>query len=258
MPIRVTCNKCHTRFNVSEKFAGKEGPCPKCKTKIRVPDKTEEVVIAAPKASGPVDSTGKAILSPLRRKETTISRVQLTLIAVSIIGFLAIAFVMRILIPDKAEFPMWLLGLSAFLIAPPLVYVAYAFLREQELDSFMGNELWARVLICSAVYALTWIAMPLAAFAFNDSYEVGSYVIAGVAMLGIGGVTGMLCLDLDYFLGSVHYGLYLGICLLGRWLAGVGFLPINEPKATMVPVGVSDLNIQQWLESLSACISLFF
>ena len=64
---------------------------------------------------------------------------------------------------------MWLLGLSAFLIAPPLVYVAYAFLREQELDSFMGNELWARVLICSAVYALTWIAMPLAAFALNDS-----------------------------------------------------------------------------------------
>lgn len=252
MPIRVTCNKCHTRFNVSEKFAGKEGPCPKCKTKIRVPDASEEVVIAAPKMSGPVDSKGQAVLKPLSRKETKISRIQLTLIAASMIGFLAIAFVMRIMIPEKADFPDWLLAISAFLVAPPLVYVAYAFLREQDLDGFVGNELWARVMICSAVYALTWIAMPLAAFAFNDSYEVGSFVIAGVAMLGIGGVTGMLSFDFDYFMGSVHYGLYMATCLLGRWLAGVGMLPTNAPKSNLVPVGVSELNLEQWLETLMA------
>ena len=121
MPIRVTCSKCHTRFNVSDKFAGKEGPCPKCKTKIRVPDKTEEVVIAAPKTSTPLDSKGESVLKPLRRKETKISTVQLTLIAVSIIGFFAIAFVMRLMIPDKTDFPTWLIGLSAILVAPPLV-----------------------------------------------------------------------------------------------------------------------------------------
>jgi hypothetical protein len=258
MPIRVTCSKCHTRFNVSDKFAGKEGPCPKCKTKIQVPDKSEEVVIAAPKTGAPVDSKGQSVLKPVRRKETKISTVQLTLIAVSIIAFLAIAFVMQLLITDKTRFPSWLLGLSAFVVAPPLVYVAYAFLREQELDAYLGNELWARVLICSAVYALTWVAMPLAAFAFNDSYEVGSYVLAGVAMLGIGGVTGMLCFDSDYFIGSVHYGLYMGICLLGRWLAGVGLLPTNPPKSNLVPGGVSGMNIEHWLESLTACVALFF
>jgi hypothetical protein len=89
--------------------------------------------------------------------------------------------------------------------------------------------------------------MPLAAFAFNDSYEVGSYVIAGAAMLVIGGVTGMLCLDLDYFMGSVHFGLYMGICLLGRWLAGVGVLPIS-PEKKLVPTTVSELNLDSWLE----------
>ena len=98
MAIRVTCKKCHTRFNVSEKFAGKEGPCPKCKSKIRIPDKSEEVVIAAPKETGPKDSTGRAILNPIKRKETILSGVQITLIAVSIIGFLAVAFLLRTMI----------------------------------------------------------------------------------------------------------------------------------------------------------------
>ena len=29
----------HTRFKVSDKFAGQEGPCPKCKAKIKIPAK---------------------------------------------------------------------------------------------------------------------------------------------------------------------------------------------------------------------------
>ena len=37
----------------------------------------------------------------------------------------------------------------------------------------------------------------------------------------------MFCLDLDYLMGSVHYGLYLGICLLGRAIAGLGWVPTN-------------------------------
>lgn len=258
MPIRVTCNKCHTRFNVSEKFAGKEGPCPKCKTKIRVPDAADEVVIAAPKTDGPVDSKGQSVVEPLSRKETTVSTVQLTLIIVSIIGFLAIAFVLQIMIPDKSKFPIWLMALSAFLIAPPLVYVAYAFLRDQELAPFDRNELWPRVFICSAVYAITWVAMPVAYYGFDNSYEIGSYVIAGVAMLGIGGVTGMFCFDLDYFMGSVHYGLYMGVCLIGRWLAGVGVLPVDVPKENAVTAGLSHLNVEPWMENLTACASLFF
>ena len=212
-------------------------------------------MIAAPKTSGPVDSTGRAVLKPLRRKETVLSKIQLTLIFVLIIGFLAISFVFQTLIPDRSEFPLWLMGVSAFLIAPPLVFVAYAFLRDQELDSFKKRELWARVLICSAVYAVTWIAMPLAAFAFNDSYEVGSYVIAGVAMLGIGGTTGMLCFDFDFLMGSVHYGLYMGICLLGRWLAGVGLLPTNLPNANRFPSVVFDLLGEQWLENIAASVA---
>jgi hypothetical protein len=255
MPIRVTCTKCHTRFNVSDKFAGKEGPCPKCKTKIRVPDQAEEVVIAAPKASGPLDSKGRPVLKPIRRKETILSGVQITLIIASIVGFLAAALVMRVMITDKADFPYWLLGLSAFAIAPALVYVAYAFLRNQELEPFRGQELWARVLICSAIYALAWMAMPLACFAFDDSYEIGSYVIAAVVMFGIGGVTGMFSLDLDYLMGTVHYGLYLGACLVGRWIALGEILPTNAPDENFIPPAAFHWHADQILNWLACCLS---
>ena len=241
MAIRVTCNKCHTRFNVSDKFAGQTGPCPKCKTPIKIPDKSEEVVIQAPKSDGPTDSQGRAIVDPIRRKETAISAVQLTIIGACVVGFLAIAFVCQSMV-KKEEFPMWLLAVAAFALAPPLVYGAYTFLRDQELDFFVGQELWARVLICSAIYALTWLAFPLAYFAFDDSYELGSYVIAGIAMLGVGGVTGMLSLDLDYFMGSVHYGLYMGVGLLGRYLAGLGTLPTNIIDKTIPVPGTTQIS----------------
>ena len=253
MSIRVTCTKCHTRFNVSDKFAGKEGPCPKCKTKIRVPDKTEEVVIAAPKAGGPLDSKGRPVLKPIKRKETILSGVQITMIAASIVGFLVAALVMRLMITDKADFSYWPLGLSAFAIAPALVYVAYAFLRDQELEPFRGQELWARVGICSVIYALTWLAMPLASFAFDDSYEIGSYVLAAIVMFGIGGITGMFCFDLDYVMGTVHYGLYLSTCLLGRWIALREALPTNIENENIVPAAVA-LHVEQVLQWLASCL----
>ena len=230
MPIRVTCTKCHTRFNVSEKFAGKEGPCPKCKTKIRVPDKSEEIVIEAPKGDGPIDSTGRAVLDPVKRKETNLSTVQWTLIIGSIVGFLAVALILRFSIEDVSQFPLWLIVVSAVVIGPPLIFVAYTFLRNQELDPYRGKQLRSRVAICALIYPITWLAMPLACFAFNDSYETGSYITAAIAMIGIGGFTSMFCFEFDFLMGAVHYGLYLGVCLFGRFLSGVGLLPVTPPK----------------------------
>lgn len=223
MPIRVTCSGCHTRFNVSEKFAGKEGPCPKCKKVIKIPALEEEVVIHAPE-TGPKDTAGRPILKPIERQETNLSSVQLTLIATSIIGFFVGALVLRIMVPDKSSFPLPILWLAAFLIAPPIVFGAYTFLRDQDLGSFVGKELWVRVLVCSAIYAALWFLMPIAKYAF-DGYEMGSWGSAIGGMIAIGAAASMLTLDLDYFMGIVHFGMYLGICLLGRLIVGIGTLP---------------------------------
>lgn len=225
MAIRVTCPGCHTRFNVSDKFAGKEGPCPKCKKRIKVPAKNEEVVIATPDV-GPKDSKGRSIVKPIKRAETQVSNVQWTIIGVCIVGFLLVSLMLRIMTGGDVEaVPIWLLAAASFLIAPPIVYVAYLMLRDTDLGTFDTAGLRNRVLICSAVYAALWLAMPLGYYAFDNEWELGSWLTATIPMLGIGAAAGMMVFDLEYLLGLVHYGLYLGVCLLGRWIAGIGVLP---------------------------------
>ena len=60
MPISVVCPSCKARFNVSEKFAGQKGPCPKCKQPIVIPAVQEEVKVHVPEQfqSGGKDSKG--------------------------------------------------------------------------------------------------------------------------------------------------------------------------------------------------------
>lgn len=248
MAIRVTCSKCHTRFNVSEKFAGKEGPCPKCKHKIKIPSKSEEVVIHEPEISGPKSITGEAVLNPIRRKEVKLTSVHITVIVSLIVLFLICALLFNLFFLDKHAFPQWLLWISSVVIAPPICLAGYFMLRDQELDGYVGRELLNRVLVCSAIYALLWFAMPLGKYAFSDSYETGSWILALILMAGGGAAAGMLCFDLDYLMGLVHYGLYLTLCLVGRLVAGIGLLPgwLGPPEAApaeattaMIQAGVS-------------------
>jgi hypothetical protein len=228
MPIRVTCTKCHARFNVSEKFAGKEGPCPKCKTKIRVPLPTEEVQISAPKSKGPTDTQGKAIIDPIMRKDTVLSTLQIVLLAVGIISFLVVALVMQFMIKDWNTTVGWaLLGVGALAVAAPIIFIAYAIFRDQEREGYSGSDLWRRVAICAVVYAVAWILLPVAAYAFNGQYEIGSYVLATVGMFAAGTVAAVACFEFEWLMGSVHYGLYFGIALLGRMLAGLPVLPVT-------------------------------
>ena len=236
MSIRVTCQKCHTRFNVSEKFAGKEGPCPKCKTKIRIPSKSEQVVVHEPEMSGPKTKTGESVLKPIRRKEMVLTGVHITMIICLIVLFLICALVFNFTFDDKHAFPSWVLWISAIVMGPPICLAGYFMLRNQELGGYVGKELWVRILICSAIYALLWIAMPIGKYAFSDSYESGSWILALVIMAGGGAAAGMLSFDIDYLMGLVHYGLYLGLCILGRFVAGIGILPgwLGKPELTPI------------------------
>ena len=148
--IRVTCPGCHTRFNVSEKFAGKEGPCPKCKKTITIPAKEEKVVIHE-QDKGPKDSSGKKLSKPIARAETNLSSVHLVLIIGCILLFFVVALMMRFMGLDKGSQNI-LLYVGALIVAIPAAYAAYTFLRNQDAGSFLGKELWARVGVCGLLY----------------------------------------------------------------------------------------------------------
>lgn len=258
MAIRVTCPSCHTRFDVSDKFAGKEGPCPKCKSKIRVPDMSEQVVIHAPQPAGPRDSKGGFLLKPIRRKETKLTGVQIALIVLSVVGFLLAALILRFTLSDDvSRFPTWLLVVAAVVVAPPLAFVGYHLLRDQELGAWSLSDLRGRIAICTVVYAALWFCLPLAKYAFDEQYNLGSWMIALIAMIGLGGIAGMYLFDLEYMLGVVHYGMYLLICLIGRWIAGIGFLPtsitVPRTRTTTSALTYESSDLLGWVSQFLDC-----
>jgi len=235
MSIRVTCPGCHSRFNVSSKFAGKSGPCPKCQKSIKVPDSAEEVKVFEPESYGPKTQTGEHVLKPVFRQDTSVSPVQITLIVCSVLGFLAIALVMRWMIADPAGFPDAVEFLIGLLLSLPLAYAGYTFLRDPELAPFEGQELWLRLGCVALIYALLWLSMPLAAYAFGGEWALPTWVCALTVMLALGGATSMLALNVDFFTGILHYGFYLLVCVLGRWIADLGALPGMQLPLEEVP-----------------------
>ena len=231
MSIRVTCPGCFKRFNVSEKFAGKKGPCPKCKKTIEIPEKDEEVVIHEAD-SGPKDSTGKKLSKPIARKETKLSSVNLVLIFGSIILFFLLALMLRFVGLEESQRDI-LLYVGAVLVAVPIAYAGYTFLRNQDAGSFLGKELWMRVLVCGLIYAALWLFMPLFGYMFPGD-DLGS-IFALAGMIAVGAAAGMYSFDLDYLTGLLHYGLYLGACLLGRLLVGIDVIPKAAPPTNLPP-----------------------
>ncbi len=249
MSIRVTCPGCRTRFNVSDQFAGREGPCPKCKAKIHIPAKNEEVVIHGPPETGTKDSKGAAISKPIFRQELVISPLVWTVIGGVIVTFFVLALLLRFQVADKINFPLWILIVGSLIVAVPTVYAAYGILRDSELGAFLGRELWIRIGICAIIYSVLWLAMPTANYAMHG-YDTLSWSLAMAAMIGIGGAVAMSVLDFDYLTGVLHYGMYLGCTLLLRWIAGVGVFPgqlRNEGDAAAIAVWhVATQLYRQW------------
>lgn len=252
MAIRVTCPSCHQRFEVSEKFAGREGPCPKCKGPIRIPDKNEEVVVHAPEMSGPKDSQGRLVLKPIAREETRLSSVQLTLIICGLALFLVTTLLLRLLYPDGKGLPQLIPPLGVTLLGPALAYAGYAFLRDQERGFFSGRELWIRTAVCGLIYAASWLLMYVGWYAFNSRWELGAWLLGTGLMFALGATTGLAAFEMDWLSGLLHYGLFFGCSVLLRWLAGWGIMPGQIEADSLQPIATAWLlDGTDWLQLMS-------
>ena len=229
MPIQITCQKCHKRFSVNDKFAGKSGPCPNCKSTIKIPEKNEEVVIHAPENLGPKDSSGKAILKPIEREEVKTSPVAVVGIVGAIILAIIAAIALRFQFPPGAEDAAidptlwWILVAGAVLLAPPLALAGYWFLRNDELEPYRGGELAIRVLICAVVYAALWggYALMKAKMFPNAPPQMFSFAWIGPAFVSVGALAALATLDFDFGTGAIHYAFYLLVTVLFCFIIGV-------------------------------------
>jgi hypothetical protein len=224
MPIAVTCPKCLTRFSVNEKFAGKKGPCPKCKNEITIPELTEQVVIHAPPDIAPKDSKGQSILKPIKRKEAKFSRALIWGSVGGVAGAILLALGMRL----TGGTPIFMRIIIALAVAPPLVRFGYAISRDSELEPYVGRELWNRVWITSAVLAATWlIYVFITPYVLDIDYasEMGLLAsgISLVVMLVFGSVAAMAAFELEFFGGMIIAGVYVAATLL---LAILGAVPL--------------------------------
>lgn len=229
MPINVTCPGCLTAFRVSDQYAGKKGPCPKCKKEITIPDpEKDKVTIHAPEVSGPKDSQGKSVLKPISRGQSKISSVQIALIAAIVITYFIVALAIRfsVTVENWKDYPMSVLIFGAIALGPPMAFAGYFFVKDEEKGSIQGRDLWIRCSICGALFALLWFFPILTAYGFRD-YSTVAVVIAVSVMFAIGGAIAAGCLELDFLMGLVHYGLYFGVSVLMRVIVNAQALPLE-------------------------------
>ncbi|MGY8768272.1 MAG: hypothetical protein ACKVH8_07575 [Pirellulales bacterium] len=213
--IQVTCASCLKRFEVSEQFAGKEGPCPACGKTIRIPTLDEQVNVREVAGFGGVkDASGKLVLKPIGREDTKFSSVAAGLIGVALVGLFVIAFMTRTM-ADADKTPLLVIG--SIVIALPLAWAGYWFLRDDELEPYGGAELWIRVAICSACYAAIW-----GVYAFFVGYlelnpdDLPFLVTMVIISVASGSFIAAGCFDIEPMSGFLHYAFYLMVTILLR------------------------------------------
>lgn len=224
MPIQVVCPGCKKRFSVSEKFAGKEGPCPQCKTKIKIPEKAEEVTIHAPDdappgAAGGKTATGQPTFKPIRRKHWAASPITI----VAIVGGVAVTLVAALFVrmgstPEQAAESWFLPMIGAVALAFPLSWGGYLFLSDPELEGYHGLAMYLRVGVCALVYALLWgiwaFLRPL--WGFDGPIDLPFLVFIVPGIICVGAIAPFAALDFEYLKAAFHYGIYLGATVLLR------------------------------------------
>ncbi len=223
MSILVVCPGCLKRFQVSEKFAGKTGPCPHCKKTLTVPKLEEQVKIHAPEefAAGGKDGEGRPTLKPLERRAEKWSLVSLSLTTALIVGVVVAAIILG---RSMHLFQNGIIAAAClFLVSPFLSAGAYHFIADPELEPFRGKELYLRSLACGTVYVAFWIILSLIAPRFAAG-EIWSWMIIAPVLFGGGSVAAAALYDVEPSVGFTHCAFYFVFTVLLRWIAGLGWV----------------------------------
>ncbi len=225
MPISVVCPSCKARFSVSDQYAGRTGPCPKCKAPIKIPKPAAQTVTIhepdAPVASS--GATGRAPTAPIKRRDKPVTVSALVMSAAGAIVCLGVARLLPWQFPPASNgdttIPPWLLLGGAFVVAIPSVTLAYAAVRNRELEPFRGMEFAKRAAICAFVYAALWGLRGI--LPAEQTAEMWQWFYIGPLFVAAGALTAFASFDLDQGNAIAHYSFYVLFCALLRWMAGL-------------------------------------
>ena len=222
MSIIVVCTECRKSFNVNDKFAGKSGPCPNCKHTIRVPEKSEEVKVHTPEqfAGGGRSKAGKLITKPITRTNAKFQPVTTALIVASVLVTLLVTWAMGGLFRDYAVAS----AIGLLVVSPLLAIGAYKVLHDDEFEPYRGVPLYIRSAVCGTAYVILWGIFALLASRGLITGELWNWMLVLPPLVVAGGLAAMAALDLDFGNAMFHYGFYLLVTLVLRWVAGMTWI----------------------------------
>jgi hypothetical protein len=229
MPIQVTCPGCLKRFSVADKFAGQKGPCPKCKEIITIPKKEDEIVIHAPDHSeaGAIGVGGRHVLKTFKRRDTKF----LPLVFTSVVGAVLMALLIALVIRSQGSPETWLKALAAIVLGPPLAWAGYTFLRDPELEAYVGTPLIIRSTACGLVYALLWAVFTFLGYRFfgvdamTKGLEIWQMVVLIVPVFAAGTLSAFASFDLDPGSAFFHCAMYFAVTVMLRLVAALPAVP---------------------------------
>jgi predicted RNA-binding Zn-ribbon protein involved in translation (DUF1610 family) len=184
MPLHVICSGCLKRFQVGERFAGMQGPCPNCGTIIDIPKESVKL--------HDTEDTGSKQKKQKRRSSPVISRIDLEFEPVQVKRYTAVVFGIVLLVFILGCIPMFavlrsLIGtLGLCVVTFPLVLFGYEMLRDRErIFALAIEDVYRRAVIVAAGYVLLWLGFEYCLIAAHADLFVGMLYLAAFAVLGM-------------------------------------------------------------------------
>jgi hypothetical protein len=231
MSIIVVCPGCLKSFKVSDKFAGKTGPCPNCKRTLQIPTKEEEVKVHAPEAfaGGGKSAAGKLITKPITHVNAKLKPVTTALIAAAVVIVLIATWLCGRAGLFSSEQAGWLnstiaTAIGLLLVSPALAIAAYEMLRDDEFEPYHGTALYLRSAGCGLAYASLWGVFSLLTSRGIITGDPWYWFFIVPAFVAVGALPAMSAFDFEFGDGAIHYGFYLVATLLLRWAAGMKWI----------------------------------
>ena len=231
MAIDVICPGCFKRFQVSDQFAGRTGPCPGCKTVISIPTLEDQVVIEEPvhKPGAPGAHTK---IDGIARRVGFFGRFEV----ITLCSLFAAAAVIAILSNILQGDPVGVLNAtSGFFFALGLVLVSlassvlgYGVLKDSEVEAFDRRSTIIRSAITAIIYCLIASVFVAAALLFDHHKDPRTLIltIVGAACFVIASFAPMVLYEMELIQGALHVAVMICMASLFCLLAN---------------------NLQQWL-----------
>ena len=209
MSIDVICSGCLKRFQVSDEFGGRSGPCPGCKTIIAIPKLEDQVVIEEPEhKAGSAGAHTK--IDGITRRPGFFQRFEIIMLCSLFMAAAIVAVLANVLQGDSiatltpTTATLFALGLILLSLASSLL--GYGVLKNPEIEAFDRHKTILRAAITAAIYflfATSFIAVSLM-LPHSDPSRTMILSIVGIACFSIASFAPMALFELEMTQGALH------------------------------------------------------